>query len=75
MVGPGDRLLNKTVVSSSLIKLTVCGRWTVEQMGLEKEHKVLWKYKGLTLCRRVNITGLTMVILKTPAYQVVFWIS
>lgn len=47
MVGPGDRVLNKIVVSSFLIKLTVCGRWTVEQMGLEEEHKVLWKLKGL----------------------------
>ena len=51
MLGPGDRVLNKTVVSSFLIKFTVCGRRTVEQMGLEEENKVLWKLKRLALCK------------------------
>lgn len=75
MLGPGDRVLNKIVVSSLLIKFTVCGRQTVEQMGLEEENKVLWKPKRLALCRRVNIASLTLVSLKAPASQFGPWIS
>lgn len=67
--------MNKVVVSSFLIKLTVCGRQTVEQMDLEEEYKVLWKLKRLALCRRVNIAGMILVILKNPANQVGPWIS